>query len=658
MVDVPSANTSVQATAGGVATGLDLICVLSPCAQNADAKPRIFGKAADIYAMHGYCEGVDFSEIHVRGTRKAIMFCGLPIATPGVVGRKNTGGNHGSSVVDVVAGADGVLGEHGGQCKVLKGGTVGTDQILLEVSLDDGVSSKRVRLGTANSYTIPYFGVSLTFGAGTLTADDVVITWQGSAPRSDASGWTSAREKLAAQMKGFRSGLLIGDLQSSTEANAFVGEINTYETANQRFTTFRASVLDRLPLAFLSHVVARMSGNPSITFAEVGASGDTITRSVGSFIADGFVVGDTITVTGAVASAGANNVTGVIASLSATVITLGTTDLAAEGPISGVGITAVPTLTFAEVGASADTITRNRGSWLDDGFRVGDKITVAGTVSNNFAAAQGLAAVTATVLTLGTDDLVAEAIGVTSGVTVTTGQTKAAWMAASDAAFSAVDGQKRINLSAGRGRVYNPFTGWFLRRPVAWADATRSYQHDLHRTTLYKADGILDGWDLFDSEKNLVEWDDRTDGGAGSAARFTTFRTWSNGPDGTFITISLTRDTEGSVLQKQHNLEVTNLACTTVQLQTENVVGRSDFVLNDDGTASADSLATVAADVNSALESALLENKQGEGPRASKAVWTPANDDDFTAPDPVFNGVLDLLLNGTVYRVNTTVRVR
>ena len=45
----------------------------------------------------------------------------------------------------------------------------------------------------------------------------------------------------------------------------------------------------------------------SMTFAEVGATGDTITRATGSFITDGFVAGDTIRVTGS----SSNNVTGV-----------------------------------------------------------------------------------------------------------------------------------------------------------------------------------------------------------------------------------------------------------------------------------------------------------------------------------------------------------
>jgi hypothetical protein len=650
MAQLPSASTSVQASAGGVASGADLICVMSPCALNADTKPRFFGKAADAYAKHGYCDGVEYGELHVRGTRKPFLFVGLPIATPGVISRKDTSGNTGTSAVDVAAGSDGILGEHEGAVVILAGGVVGTDQILIGVSFD-GRTIRRVRLGTGNQYTPPYFGAILSFGAGTLNTGDVVLTWHGSAPRSDASGWSSARENLAAQLKLFRTAILMGDLQTDTEASAFVGEANTYETLDQRFTRFRASVKDRFPLATLSKISARMSGSPNVTFAEVGVSADTATRSAGSFVTDGFTVGDTVVVAGAVAGSGHNNVTGVLAAVTATVLTMGTTDFDAEGPIAGVSIVAYPTLTFA---AAGNTLTRNRGSWVDDGFQVGDPVVISGTASNN--ATRVITALTATVMTFASG-IVNETVSTKVG-NVVGGQSFTDWMTAVDAEFAPVDGEKRIDLSAGRGRVINPFSGWYLRRPIGWAASIREYQHDLHRTTFYKDDGPLKGWSLLDEENNLAEWDDRVYGGAGSAARFTTARSWSNGPNGMFIALSLTRDTEGTVLSKSHNLDVTNEACTAVQLKTENVVGRSDFILNEDGTATEDSLATVTKDVNEELEARLLTNKLGEGPRASKAVWTPATDDDFTADEATLHGVLELLLNGTVYHVNTVVRVR
>jgi hypothetical protein len=650
MPTLPRATTQVSETAGALAGGLDTVCLICPVATNADTTPRQFGSAAAVYAQHGYCEGVEYAALHAQQTRKPFIFVGIPIVTAGVVGRFNTGGNTGSSVVSVAAGGTGVLGEHDGVVRVVTGGTIGTDQIKLEVSADGGRTFLPVRLGTASSYAIPYLNVTVSFAAGTLVAGDTVLTWHGSGPRGNAAGWQAARVALAAQQRGFRSMLLFGDLQNSTEADAFVDELEAYETSNERFVFGRASLLDRLPLATLSHSRARMTGNPALTFAEVGATGDTITRASGSWITDGFVNGDWITVTGTASNNGAGKVT----TVSATVLTLDTFDLTAEGPVSNVTVTAEPMLTFAEVGATGDTITRSRGSWLDDGFRVGDKIVVSGTVSNNITAAAGLTAVTATVLTLDTDDLAAEIVGA-FGVTITAGQTKAAWMAALDAAFASIDARFRGSFGAGRGRINSPFSGWLLRQSAAWAASLREYAHDLHIATWKKDDGPT-GFDLFDADGVLVEWDDRVDGEAATAARFTSFRTWANGPQGAFIARDLTRASESSLLSNTHNVAVVNLACTTVQLATENVIGRS-LVLNDDGTATSDSLKTIETEVNAALELALLQNR-GEGPRASKAVWTAATDDILNVPEALLNGVLDLNLNGTVHSVNTQVRVR
>ena len=89
-----------------------------------------------------------------------------------------------------------------------------------------------------------------------------------------------------------------------------------------------------------------------------------------------------------------------------------------------------------------------------------------------------------------------------------------------DREFAAVDAESRIDISAGRGRVFSPFSGWFFRRPAAWAASLREYGHDLHVATWRKDLGPT-VFDLFDSNNQLVEWDDRVDGGAASAARFT-----------------------------------------------------------------------------------------------------------------------------------------
>lgn len=612
--------------------------------------PRLFGSANAVVEQHGYCEGAEYVALHVSQTAKPCLFVGMPIGTLGSVSRFTSFEHTGTSSISVSAGSDGVLAEHDGVVRIPAsgGGTIGTNQIKLEVSLDGGRSFVPVRLGTASSYVLPNVGVTISFGAGTVVAGDNVAEWHGSAPLITTGDLVTVRTALAAGLRQFRSMLLCGDVPDDTAASALVTQANAYAASNDRFIFARASVPDRLPQASLSQAYARMTGAPSLTFAEVGATGDTITRASGSWLADGFVVGDTITVTGTAS----NNVTGPIASLSATVITLGTTDLAAEVTAAAT-IVGGPTLTFAEVGATGDTITRSRGSFLVDGFRVGDIISVTGTVSNNVTT-DAITGVTATVLTLNTTDLAAESL-VSHGVTIKSGETKSQWMTRQDAEFAPVDAQPRIDLSAGRGAIFSPYSGWTSRRPAGWFASVREYQHDLHVATWRKDLGPT-GADLFDANNDLVEWDERVDGPAGVAARFTTLRTWANGPRGAFIALSLTRAGDGQITSLTHNMAVVNAACNTVQTATEAVIGRS-LLLNEDGTATKESLAVIAAEVNAALELALLSSR-GEGPRASRAVWTPSPDDVYNVPEPVMHGTLDLILNGTVHSVDTSVRIR
>jgi hypothetical protein len=105
-----------------------------------------------------------------------------------------------------------------------------------------------------------------------------------------------------------------------------------------------------------------------------------------------------------------------------------------------------------------------------------------------------------------------------------------------------------------------------------------------------------------------------------------------------------------------HNEAVVNLACTTVQINSENAAIGQSLILNSDGTATKDSLSLIEARVNAALEFQLLTNR-GEGPRASLAVWSIDPNTLFNVAEPLMLGTLNLLLNGTVHSVRTAVRV-
>lgn len=654
MATIPSATVSISATAGALAGGTGYCVVMGCVGTSADSTPRVFASADDIVTQHGYSPAVDYAALHLEETGKPVIFVGLPVTTAGVLSRQNASAWTGSSVVSVAAGAAGYLEETDAVLTVTTGGTRGTTGIKLTLSLDGGITEIPINLGTAVSYTVQYVGIVISFAAGTMIAGDV-YTFRTSAPMWGSTAISTAKTALAAQQKLSRTWMVIGDVTNSTFAGYVATSVNAYETANKRFTMARAQVRDRLEYIRLSNNIVRMSGSPTLTFTEVGGTGDTITRSAGSFITDGFAVGQAISVTGSTAAQ--NDFTNKkITGVAATFLTLDTQDLVGEVATAGCTITGSTGITFAEVGGTADTITLSGGgSWLADGFAVGDNITITGSTSNNLTTTAGIVTLTATVLTLDTDDLAAEFNGA-AAVTITKGETMAAYVASMDAAFASVDAKKRLSLGLGRMRKTSPITGWSFRRPVQWAASIREYQHDVHHPTWAKEDGPLDGWSLEDENGNLVEYDERNDGG-GLAGRFTCGRTWGNGPEGAFIAMDLTRETEGSTLQYTHNLEVANVFCTVVQAKTENIVGKTPQ-LNNDGTATSAALQLLEEGVNTDVKQSLMrEFVPGEGLRASLAVWAASTDDILSGVDATLTGVGTLIVNGTIVHVNTLVAV-
>jgi hypothetical protein len=562
MADLPIATVTIDDEAGAFAGNTGYIAVLACVKTNADITPRVFASPKSLISEHGYGQGVSYAASHIDETLKPVIFVGLPQTTVGYVASDDPTGVTGSSAVTVAAASGGVLDEADAIMTVTTGGTIGTNGIVLSISHDGGRTSKVVRLGTANSYTDPYIGVVYSFGSGMLVAGDV-FTFRAHPPMWAQADLQSARQALAAQLLPVRSFMVIGDLPNSTFAGYVTTEANAYETSNERFVYARASVKDRW--------------------------------------------------------------------------------LAKKSKIS------TQTITFA---ATGKTFTRSAGSWLKDGFAVGQTVIVAGTISNNGTFT--VTTLTDTVMTV-TETVVDEGPTSSSTISVTQSQTMAAYVSASDAAFATVDSQRRIDMSIGRGRKVDPISGWDFRRPAAWAASIREYQHDVQIPCWRKSDGPCDGWDLTDTNGNLAEFDERVDGGA-LAARFTCFRTWANGPRGAFIALSLTRATEASLLSRTHNMAVADVACTVTQLETENAIGQV-LVLNSSGKATPASLSLIEERVNSALQIALLQDK-GEGQRASIAVWQADKNAVLNVPGATLNGTLHLELNGTLEKIATKVKVQ
>ncbi len=123
----------------------------------------------------------------------------------------------------------------------------------------------------------------------------------------------------------------IDDLEKSERPGGVAYELAFTVERGIFDTTFAGAAFEEADLA-----IVEMSGTPTLTFANVGATGDTITRSTGSWVDDGFAIGMSIRVTGSVS----NNVTATIATVAATILTLGATALTDEGPVSDCTVTA------------------------------------------------------------------------------------------------------------------------------------------------------------------------------------------------------------------------------------------------------------------------------------------------------------------------------
>lgn len=639
---LPAASTRLSSQGGSAPVPTDLLAIWAPVPTLADGVPRLYSSVDALLAAHGDFEGSELHARHIDDTGKAALLVPMPIATAGLVKRSESV-HTGTSKVTVAVGGSGALAETDAIMKVSTGGTIGTDQILLSLSLDGGVTYKTVRLGTASSYVVPRMGLTVSFGAGTLVAGDTCLKWQSTAPMFDSAGVTLGKAGLVSKQWKARSWIFVGDVSTLALGQAIETAVNAYETANERYTraVFQARDWRRLQSSALR---CAMVGHPSLTFAEVGATGDTITRATGSWVTDGFQVGDFIRVTGTAS----NNVSGKITGVTATVLTLDTTDLAAETiATEDPRITAEASLVFATT-----TITRNTGSWIAEGFAVGDTVTIAGTASNNGTAI--ITTLSATVMTCSASSFSAETIGTcTASVTLT--ETDAAWTAAVATLFASISSSSRVTIGAGRLTKVSPITGYTMRRPVAWAETIRAYQRDIKFTTWEKGVGALTGWGI-DGEHDERVTPGLLDG------LFTCARTWGNGPSGAFIAQGLTRLGDGSVLGMSHNRDIANVAQTACQQATEAFVGltlnlnRPD--VDNKRTAKATVLADLAAKVNTDLRRNLLEDIEGTGGRASFASWAPSTDDDLGTPGTPLTGTLTLELNGTLVTITTTGRVR
>jgi hypothetical protein len=275
MAELPEAKIIIDDQAGAWGTGTDVLTVIGCVEMGDDIVPRIFTSTKALLAKHGYSAAVDYCAMHFEETKKPVLFVPLPIATAGTLGTLDVAGNTGTSTITAGVGPSGALDEVQAQVTVVQGGTIGTDPIVLDISVDGGREVRRVRLGLASSYTAPYLDLTVNFGAGTLITGDVCLRLKTTPPMWDQAGLQAARLALAGQGKRSRSWLIIGDLTASDEASDVVTEINAYATQHDRCSTARVQVWDRASAEtdadWISGIDAEFDGISSERRIDLGA---------------------------------------------------------------------------------------------------------------------------------------------------------------------------------------------------------------------------------------------------------------------------------------------------------------------------------------------------------------------------------------------------
>jgi len=231
--------------------------------------------------------------------------------------------------------------------------------------------------------------------------------------------------------------LAVGDvveITGGTNDNGFFIITNIAATVLTLDTVEHGAFSGESTLTYETHtrIIVRSRTNDG-TIIETAAASGNLTSLVGGFAASGVAIADILRITEPGAS-GLEGVFKIIDIVSDSNLGINTSDQAfpagaadvidyevlepgmyLQSKADDIPVVGLTTLAFAD--ANPDTITRVGGSWITDGILAGDKITIAGSVSNDDDYV--VRSFTATVITLDAlDTLVAEgAVAATATIT-------------------------------------------------------------------------------------------------------------------------------------------------------------------------------------------------------------------------------------------------
>jgi hypothetical protein len=621
---LPGATTSLSETAAGVSLGTDLICVLSCMSGGTDLSSggelRLFTNPNDINAIFGRGEGYEFGSLYIPATAKPILFGSLASTVAATLGNVDTTGVTGTSVVTFSGTpTDDVEIQISAEAAF----TVGTTGGSLAFSLDGGQTwSGNYRMGTATSFLIPNTGITANFTAGTLNLADVA-SCIGVSPKWSTQAITDAFAALKAYNAIPRLVMILGDISDQSHLEAVTAAILDYETSVNRFSRVVCQARDRYAKAIFQGAEVRTAQLAGQTVT-VAASGETYTRSAGSFITDGFKVGDEVFWTGFTNSA--NNGAQVITTLAATIMTCSGSSLVNESTVASTSCTTTGGGEEITVAAAGHTYTRSgtTTSFITEGFKVGMTAKFSGFANADNNGSHVLTVVTASVLTAGTDSLTDEAA---YGISATATETDLAWQDSIEAIVGATPSTLVVShktmICGGRARHISGVDGYFKRRPASWPIVIRAMSKDVKTAPGRVSDQGLDGWTITTPTGAQEDHDERVSGGL-LEMRIACLRTYAEiGINGVYCALAVTLDNDEAPMSLLNNGCVADIAANIVQGETTRKL-QSDYELKLDGTLQPYELARINVGILNVLKQNLLSDTLGgtdPGARASDVTF-------------------------------------
>ena len=252
----------------------------------------------------------------------------------------------------------------------------------LTLTLTESAELSTENVADASSLTVTRNdGIAVSLSDGLTASDNIANSYDTLSRSSGTWSYVAGDTITIAGTGSNNSTVTVASVSSDGKTLTF--------TSNAALTTEQV-ISGTVTLTRDGTATALACSGVGLTFQSNADGVDSILLTGASWVAKGYAVGDTITISNSASNDGNYTVSAI--STDGTILYLSEADsLSAETAVAGVNVARLIAgqlngdvqLTFADVGDSGDTITRSSGSWVDDGFAVGDAINVSGSSANN-----------------------------------------------------------------------------------------------------------------------------------------------------------------------------------------------------------------------------------------------------------------------------------